>query len=286
MYLEEKERQRMPEPNNFTPTEQFQDVNKKIANKIIREYFKDVTNLEQDLDLTTARQALLKSCLHKEDDSLLLTVARNQLFAQYTTYARDQFPVVAGSLLDEVDANITYKPKITLVFKEDADDVEVGYKPVEMETSWRLIDETSNTITKAKLTTIANKIKAQFGAGNGYVFKKGRKFVYYVNHSEGYQFYISAKDLTAGKDLIREILSINGHTLDSKKLKISEVDSEAEAFPYNPGTHNILGKRQPKPRRRPITNVRFRYAYATVAGWGKPICLYSKNYYSPDALVQ
>lgn len=167
MYLEVREKRLMPEPDNFTPTEQFQDINKKIANKIVREYFKDISANDADLDLTASRQALLKACLHKEDDSLMLTIGRNQLFNQYTTFARDQFPIVAGSLLDEIDANVTYKPKITLFFQEDADDVEVDYRPVRMEISWRLINETSSTITKTELTTIANKIKTSFGNGNG-----------------------------------------------------------------------------------------------------------------------
>ena len=276
----------MPEPDNFTPIEQFQDINKKIANKIVREYFKDIVALEADLDLTTSRQALLKACLHKEEDSLMLTVARNQLFAQYTTYTRDQYPVVAGSLLDEIDSNYTYKPKITLFFREDADDVEAGYKPVEMETSWRLIDETSQTITKNKLTVVANKIKTQFGLSNGYVFRKGRKLVAYDKASEGYKFFLRARDVTDAKNLIREILALNGHTLENEILRITSVDDEAEAFPYNPGTQNILGKKKAKPRKRPITNVRFRYAYATVAGWGSPIYLYSKSHYSPDVLVK
>ena len=155
-----------------------------------------------------------------------------------------------------------------------------------METSWRLVDETSTTITKAKLTTIANKIKTNFGSGSGYVFRKGRKLAVYKKPTEGYKFLIRARDETSAKDLIREILSMNGHTLETELLKISEVDNEADAFPYNPGTQNILGKRRSKPRKRPMTNVRFRYAYATIAGWGMPVYLYSKNYYSPDALVQ
>lgn len=276
----------MPEPDNFTPTELLQDINKKIANKIVREYFKDVTDLEEDLDITTSRQALLKACLHQENDSVMLTILRNQLFAQYTTFARDQIPIVAGTLLDEIDANITYKPKITLFFQEDADDVEADYRPVRMETSWRLVEETSKTITKTKLTTIAHKIKENFGAGGGYVFKKGRKYVTYKKPSEGYQFYIAARDLASGKSLIREILSINGHAVDDKILKVTEVDDEAEAFPYNPGFQTILGKRKSKPRHRPMTTVRFKYAYATIAGWNGVVPLYSKNYYSPDALVQ
>lgn len=276
----------MTEPDNFTPQEQLQDTTRRVANRIIREYFKDVVRADNDLDLTTPRQALLKACLHREDDSLLATIARNQLFNQYTTYARDQIPIVAGSLLDEIDANIVYKPKITLFFQEDADDVEAGYKPVRMETSWRLVDETSQTITKAKLTTIANKIKTNFGAGNGYVFRKGRKTVVYKKPSEGYKLYLYARDLAAGKELIREILSINGHTLEDEILKISQVDNELDAFPYNPGTQLVLGKRKPKPRRKPMTSVRFRYAYATVAGWNSLVYLYTRSFYTPDALVE
>lgn len=276
----------MPEPDNFTPTEQFQDVNKRIWNKLIREYFRDVPASDDNLDVTAPRQALLKACLHKEDDSLLLTVGRMQLFLHGTTYLRDQYPVVAGSLLSEVDAAITYRPKITLFFREDASDAEAGYKPVEMETSFRLIDETTQTITESKLRTLGNKIKAQFGTGQGYLFRKGRKMVRYRQRTRGYDFYLRARDLYEGRDLIREVISLNNDTLDPEILKISEVDAEADAFPYNPGFQTILGKRKAKPRRRPMVNVRFRYAYATIHGYNKPVYLYSKYSYIPDALVE
>lgn len=276
----------MPEPDNFTPTEQFQDVNKRIWNKQVREYFRDVPASDDDLDLTTPRQALLKACLHKEDDSLLLTVGRMNLFLYGTTYLRDQYPVVAGSLLDELDAAITYRPKITLFFRENAEDAEAGYKPVEMETSFRLVDETTQTITESKLRTIGNQIKTRFGTGQGYLFRKGRKMVRYRQKIKGYDFKLRARELNDGKDLIREVLSLNGDTLDSEILKISEVDNEADAFPYNPGFQTILGKRKSKPRRRPMVNVRFRYAYATIHGYNKPVYLYSKNFYIPDALVE
>ncbi len=273
----------MPEPDNFTPTEQFQDVNKRIWNKLVREYFRDVTSRESDLDLTAPRQSLLKACLHKEDDSLMLTMGRMQLFLHGTTYTRDQFPIVAGSLLDDVDISVTYRPKITRFFVEDA---EAGYKPVEMEVSFRLIDETSSTITEAELKSIASKIKANFGAGKGRIFKKGRKLIYYLDRSLGYNFLLRARDLNEGKNLIREILTMNGDTLDTSFLKVSETLDETDAYPYNPGTQVILGKRKSKPRRRPLVNVRFKYAYATVHGYNKPIYLYSKSSFIPDALVQ
>lgn len=274
----------MSQPDNFTPIEQFQDINKKIANKIVRQYFKDITALENDLDLTTSRHSLLKACLHREDDSLMLTIGRNQLFNQYTSYARDQIPIVTGDLLNELSEENAYKPKITLFFKEDDDDVDPDYRPVEMEISWRLVNETSQSIAKTELTSIAQKIKTKFG-GNGYIFKKGRKIVSYRQKSKGYEFLIRARTLADGKELIQDILSMNGDSLDSGLLKISEVDNEAEAFPYNPGTQTILGKRRPKSRKRPLTNVRFRYAYASIYGLKQPVYLYSRTYAIPDALV-
>lgn len=286
MYLEVRGNLQMPEPDNFTPTEQLQDINKKIANKIVREYFKDITNLESDLDLTTSRQALLKACLHREDDSLMLTVARNQLFTQYTSYTRDSYPLFTGDLLNELSEENAYKPKITLFFKEDDDDVDPDYQPVRMEVSWRLVDETSSSISKAELTTIANKIKTNFASGNGYVFKKGRKIVSYRQKSKGYEFLIRARTLADGKNLIRDILSMNGDPLESGLLKISEVDDETDAFPYNPGTQTILGKKHPKVRKRPLVNVRFRYAYASIYGVKRPIYLYSRTHAIPDALVK
>ena len=276
----------MAEPDNFSPTEQFQDVSKKVWNKLIREYFRDVPTDEASLDLTTPRQALLKACLHKEDDALTLTIGRTLLFLHGTTWLRNQYPVVAGTLLDEIDGGVAYRPRVTLYFVEDADDVEAGYAPVEMECSFRLPNETSTTVSKAELTTLANKIKTKFGAGSGYVFRKGRKMINYRDRSKGYDFRLRARELTDAKELIRDILSLNGDTLDDTLLKYSQTDNEADAYPYNPGFQTILGKRKSKPRRRPITNVRFRYAYCTVAGIGRPVYLYSKYSYIPDVLVE
>lgn len=275
----------MPEPDNFSPVEQFQDVNKRIWNRIIREYFRDISGLEDNLDLTTPREALLKACLHKEDDSLMLTIGRMLLFLNGTTYNRDQFPLIAGQAVEEIDSERHYFPSITLYFREDSLNVEPGYQPLPMEVSWRLMNESTTTITKAKLTTIANSIKSKFGIGQGYLFKKGKKCIRYRNLTQGYDFKMYAYDTNEAKNLIREILSINGHSYDETLVLTGTIEDEAGAFPANPGTQTILGKRKNKPRKRPITNVRFRYAYASIKGYNQPIYLYSKSHYKPDALA-
>jgi len=148
-----------------------------------------------------------------------------------------------------------------------------------------LVNETSTSITKAELTTIANKIKTRFGSGNGYIFKKGRKVVCYRQKSKGYEFLIRARSLADGKELIQAILTMNGDSIESGLLKVSEVENEADAFPYNPGTQTILNQRHPKIRKRPLVNVRFRYAYASIYGKPKPVYLYSRTGAIPDVLV-
>ena len=170
----------MSEPDNFTPVEQFQDVNKRIWNKLVKEYFRDVNKLESDLDLTAPRQALLKACLHKEDDPLLLTIGRMQLFLHGTTYTRDQFPLLLEACLTMLIQVLPIVLKLLYFLLRIAEDAEAGYKPVEMEVSFRLMGETSSTITEAELRSIATKIKTNFGAGNGRIFKKGRKLIYYL----------------------------------------------------------------------------------------------------------
>jgi hypothetical protein len=115
---------------------------------------------------------------------------------------KNQYPVIAGSLLDEIDAGVSYRPKITLFFTEDAEDAEVGYSPVEMETSFRLSDETSTSITISELTVIANQIKTKFGTGNGYVFRKGRMMIIYRDRAKGYDFRLRARELIDAKNFI------------------------------------------------------------------------------------
>lgn len=275
----------MPVPDNFSPVEQFQDVNKRLWNKLVREYFRDITGLENDLDLTTPRQALLKACLHLEDDPLPLTIGRMLLFLNATNWLKNQTSYIFGQVVEQIDESVEYRPKIVLYFREDEEDAEPGYQPLPLEISFRLMDETSTSITKNKLIAIGNKIKTAFGTGQGYVHRKGRRIAYYNDKLNGCKFQVHCREEQDGKNLIREALSIIDKTIDETKLNYNKIDNEADAFPYNPGFHNVLGKRIEKPRRRVITNVRFRYSYVKLWSKGQPIYLYSRTHALHDVLV-
>ena len=88
-----------------------------------------------------------------------------------------------------------------------------------------------------------------------------------------------------GEDVNNKVLDLQNDTPDWKFLKSNIADNENESFPYNPGNQTILGKSRRKPRRRPMVDVRFQYATATIWGVNKPIALYDRSFTFLDALV-
>jgi len=60
-----------------SPTEHFQDSIRRVLNPRIRQHFKDVP---LDDDLSSDRGHLKLACLHKDKDSIVLTVGRLLFF--------------------------------------------------------------------------------------------------------------------------------------------------------------------------------------------------------------
>lgn len=165
-------------------------------------------------------------------------------------------------------------------------DVQDGYDPVEGEISYRLMDETSSTITEAKLTIIANKIKTEFGTNNGYIWKKGKGLYSYTEKDKGYQFQVLARTKSDAKEIVGKVLQTRSDTPDWKKFNSINNEEELEAYPYTAGTHLVMGKTQKLPRRRPNINVRFQWAEAHFWGTNKCIILYDASGSHFDALVE
>lgn len=270
-------------PNNFDEFEHLQSTILRVHNRIVREEFSDITG--DDLDLAVPRSSLRWACLLKDNDTCDMMIQRFLLFYFTLRRAQDLQQPFYGIPLDDLHASRKFKPQVTLYFKEDDEDAEEGRRPTWGEVSFRLMNESSTTITRTELTTLANKIKAEFGAANGYVWKKGRKLYSYTEKDKGYQFQLICRDEATAKELINKVLDLQNHTPDWKFLKSNVADNENESFPYNPGNHTILGKSYQKPRRRPMVDVRFQYAAASIWGLHKPITLYDRSFKLIDALV-
>ncbi|CAO5072653.1 hypothetical protein MICAER10613_038560 [Microcystis aeruginosa] len=245
----------MTTPSNFTEFEHLQSTILRIHNRIVKEEFSDISG--DDLDIAVPRSSLRWACLIKDNDTCDMMIQRFLLFYLTLRKAQDLQQPLYSIPLDDLHASRKFKPQITLYFKEDQNDVEDDSRPTWGEISFRLMNESSTTITQTELNTLANKIKTEFGAANGYVWRKGRKLYSYTEKEKGYQLQLLCRDDSTAKELINKVLDLQNDAPDWKFLKSNIADDENESFPYNPGNHTILGKSRKKPRRRPMVNVRF-----------------------------
>jgi hypothetical protein len=275
----------MPLPEGYQPFEHLQSVVRNVHNRLVREEFADLGGDDWDADITTPRGSLRQACTLQDNDTADMIQMRYNLFYLDLRKAKDYQVPVYGTPLPDLQASRKFKPQITLFFREDIEDVDEDRDPVWGEISFRLMDEIATTITEAELRTLGQKIKTEFGAVNGYIWKKGRGMYSYTDKDRGYQFQILARTKQDAKDLVNKVLDVQSHTPDWKRFNAVMNEEEGEKYPYNPGTQSILGKTRKKPLQRPLTDVRFQYALAHIHGLPRAVCIYDRSYTFMDALV-
>lgn len=259
-------------PDNFSPWEHLQSVLMQVYNREVRDEFRDI--LDDDDDITTPRSSLRTACLLRDDDSALMTYLRMKLFYFCLRKAQDLQVPIYGIPVDSYQQSVKFLPQVTLKFLEPSDEVEVGYRAIEGEISFRLVRPEYASITPAEATTLANRIRSEFATGNGYRYRKGRIKLSYRNPEQGANFSVNASSETVGRELINKVLDIQNFTLDNSALIISEL---AQAPPTIPPTEFIYGASRRLPRRRPVGNVRFYRAELNIWGVAKAIVLYDRR---------
>ena len=91
--------------------------------------------------------------------------------------------------------NNKFVPQILLYFIEDIEDVEENWNPVAGLVKVRVVGESYDTITEAKALTLANKIKTEFAANNGYIWRKGKVICSYKDLDAGLQTWGPFRDI-------------------------------------------------------------------------------------------
>ncbi|MGB5768946.1 MAG: hypothetical protein WBM32_03615 [Crocosphaera sp.] len=271
-------------PDNFNAYEHLQDVVRKTHNREVRDAFSDLGDDEWLPDINTPRGSLRQACTIDDKDTASMILMRQNLFFLTLRKAKDYQADIIGTPKGNVDSTRQYRPQIVFSFKEDSGNIEEGYDPVVGRLSFRLMDETSTSITNNKLQQLANKIKLEFGSNNGYVWKKGKKYYAYTDKAKGYQLQILAINENEAKDLIRKVLAIQNHVLEEKRLTTNTNADQAEAYPIIPPNINILNEVQREPRKRPVANVRFQHAVCNIWGKQKIVPLYDRSFTFLNAL--
>jgi hypothetical protein len=276
----------MPLPDNFSPAEHLQDVVMLTQNKIVRAEFNDVGDDDWVHDITTPRASLRVACTHVDTDSVDMTLIRLWLYYGVLRKAQDFHPAIYGIPATSFQETNKIHPQVHLYFEEKSTEVAHGYSALRSQVSFRLMNETTDTLTKAEATALGTKIKSLFNSGTAFFWKRGKELASYVDQEKGYYFQILVFSETEAKKVIEQVLDIRGHSPNWKLLSIKKNAEPATAYPTVPVTKTIMGKRIKQPRRRPIGTVRFVSAVLMLQGKPDPIVLYDPSGTYLGALVK
>lgn len=255
---------------------------RKTYNREVNEWFRD----EPDPlpDNSSSRKQAKRACLITPKDSQNMALLKSLTF-RYVVQRVHLTPDVYGTPVGNFDSVRKYRPQIFLEFKEDELDIEGGFARVGGRISFRLMSETSETISKTELTAIANRIKTEFGLGNGFIWKKGKDLASYTDKENGYGLQLLVRNKTDAKELITKILAVNNKVPNWKYLSYKEADNPTEAYPTLPSNTRILNTSYREPRIRPIASIRFQYAYCSIWGKPKPVILFDRSLRYLNSLV-
>jgi hypothetical protein len=267
----------MPLPDGFSEWENLQSVLIRYHNQLVRSLFSDV----EDNEVSIPRGQLRHACLLKDDDTSAITTLRLFLFFFHARQAADLQAPLFGIPVASFDRVVRYKPQVTLYFKQDADSVPSGRSPVTAQVSFRLVGETSQSLTETEVNQLAVRIRNEFTPGGGIRWSKGRILVTYISPDDGVHLQIYALSAQEADGLIRKILDVAQRTYNDDFLTVHET---RRSFPANPGNQFILGRSRKKPVQRPIAMVRFQRASLSVNGLPNPIHLVGSRFSNPSPI--
>jgi hypothetical protein len=272
----------MPLPENFSSWEHLQTVLMMTYNRIVREEFRDVAGADWEGDISTPRASLRVACTIRDDDSAVMCQLRMMLFYITLRGASDLHPPLYTTPTELYQTIFKFHPQVSLYFREDLEDVEEGYKPIDAVISFRLMNETSQSLSPVNAQTLATKIYSIFGGRTPYRWRKGRVKLMYKDVDRGYDLKVHAYSETEGREVIAKVLGLQNHSIDLDYLNVSE---RATPPAIVPPTQYVYGESRRMPRTRPVGWVRFRYAELHIHGVDKAITLVDTTLRRANALI-
>jgi hypothetical protein len=257
-------------PENFSEWENLQDLVRLDHNKAVRDYFKN----QPDDDISTPKARLKHTCFIKDEDTSVMTFMRMWLFEITCGRAQAIQRPVYGIPVEELQANVKFKPQVKLYFLEPYDphvhDSKTHHQ-AEGEITFRLMNESSESISRSEAETLARAIKAEL-ATPPLIWEKGWFKCTYLDPEHGYDMRLLVKNKTEGEKIVRKVIGVRNHPFDRDYFQFIEHD---RSYPVNPGTHRVYGRQRNKSVKRRRADVKFKYAQLLIWGMPNPINLVS-----------
>lgn len=249
-------------------------------NQEVNDWFEDITTSEPDN--YTAREQAKKACLVEPNDSQNMALIKLMTF-RYTVQKVHLRPDVYGIESVPYQENVSFRPQVTLFFTQDASAAIPDRRRMEGQISFRLVNETSASMTKAKAQNLAEIIRSNMTVPSNFIWKKGKYKLIYKDPQYGLNLNIMALNKTEGLKLIHKLIAIVEAEYNPDLLKTSEPEKESQT---NPTEKVLVYEKQRKQRRwRPTGNVRFRYALLSISGMQNRITLVDTTSQYLDSLI-
>ena len=235
-----------------------------------------------------------------DDIKPLVVQGRAQLLRPVITQVLAMRQMLRGKDIGEMyttpvlsfQSQFEFHPQVSLVFRQTlgeanrssgaTTDPEDMKKPVEGLISYRLMNETHETMNPDKAYTLAQKIKAKF-AVPVCTWDKGITNYTYWDDPKGYKFRILAATEAEARRLIEMTLDLAG---ESPSWDLLREHIPKATYPVKPNKEFIYGKSKRPPRRRPVETVKFKYAEMHVWGVASAVTLVDVSGLRLNALVR
>lgn len=225
------------------PFEHLQDVYMRVYNRQVRASFR--ADL-QDGDISTPSASMKEACLIKDTDNAQMMLLRLNLFYFVREEARNLQPINYLMPFPEWNDDVTNKPQVILYFEETKEDAKAKKRrAITQRVSFRLMNETVETITKADIEELSREIRTTFP--RTYRFRKGRIKLSYRDKKNGYELIITPYSENEGRELITKVLSLRDKVPDWELLTNSESGrnfAKRETVVYQ-GKPKKLGEKRP-----------------------------------------
>ena len=247
--------------------EHFQSFCRKWINKVVREHFKDLPpGTDGSLDTDSPRGVIRDVCLHKDTDTMTLTIGR---MLTWWVEARGLFEdVIYGIPSTDFHETQKFLPQITIYWKESIKDAKLENRyqiKARYTVRWK-----GDYATKTDIDIIRVKINNIFNKPVTHSFYKGREKWSYYDLEKGYRLIVTARDETEAKDVINKLLEIQG---DNPLIEANLGKSTKDKNWNQKETVRVNGELYDKPKQRPIGKVRFVRAEFKVHGMTRDILL-------------
>lgn len=193
-----------------------------------------------------------------------------QLMALYQLFEKNNDRGLYTIPVTTFQDHYTFKPQIKLSFYQLRDEVRDGLPRVTGEIAYRIMNETEETFTETNARVRAQRIKALFVEPELFVWQKGKDIATYLDKNNGYDFRLYIKNESEARKIITQVIAIENKQPDFTNLVMHE---SKKNFPEITGTKRIYGEQRKLPRRRPLEDIKFRYAELHLWGLTKPVTL-------------